>query len=301
MKTILRYLLRLTLACGLLAGLGFLYLKAYSLDPSQRETAASLLRDLKKIDAEWNADVLRAKSGQSKDYDAITAPQSTALQVLERIGEQRLGRFGVRLEDAQVVLRQTIVEKSDLVDRFKRESAIMRNSLRYLPAATAELKAKAREAGEAMPQKRAQLEALSTTAEQILQDAAGLESATDRTQARRVQIAVGRLAVNRSEYPQAVWESLDVFARHAAQIATQKEREMETLQTLGQVPLGEYINGLDAASRKAFGSADSARSYYQAGVYAYAGLLLALLAFLAARVWRRGRGGRGGLQHATSP
>lgn len=296
MNPFLKHSLRLLAACALLAGLAFLYLKGEASDPAAAETAA-LLRELKQINSNWNADVLRSRKGESKDYDAITTPQSTALQVLDRVGEQRLGRFGVRLEDAQVVLRQTIVEKSDLVDRFKRESAIMRNSLRYIPAATAELKAKARETAEAMPQKRAQLEALSTAAEQILQDATGLESATDRTQARRLQIAVGRLAVNRSEYPQPVWESFDVFARHAAQIAAQKEREMETLETLGQVPLGEYIERLEAASSKAFSSADSARGYYRIGMYLYAGLLLALLAFLAARVWLRGRGS---LQQASS-
>jgi hypothetical protein len=297
MNAFLKHFLRLAAAGALLAGLAFLYLEAYRTDPAAAETAR-LVRELKQINANWNADVLRSRKGESKDYDAITTPQSTALQVLEHIGEQGLGRFGVRLEDAQVVLRQTIIEKSDLVDRFKRESAIMRNSLRYIPAATAELKAKAREAGEATPQKRAQLEALSTAAEQILQDATGLEGATDRAQARRLQIAVGRLAVNRSEYPQAVWESFDVFARHAAQIGIQKEREMETLETLGQVPLGEYIEALDAASSKAFSRADSERGFYQTGLYIYAGLLLALLAFLVVRAWRRGSPR---LQQATSP
>jgi hypothetical protein len=253
MNAFLNFLWRTALACLLLAGLGFLYLKTYSLDPARREITVGLLADLRKIDASWNADVLQSKNGVSKDYDAITAPQSSALQVLDRIGEQGLGAFDGRLSDAQVVLRETIVTKSDLVDRFKRESAIMRNSMRYLPAAAADFKARLKEAGDAAPQKRAPLDAAATTADQILQEAAALESASDVAQARRLGISVARLAVTRAEYPQSVLESFDVFVRHATQIAVQREREMETLQSLSAVPLAEYTDKLDAAFDYMFG------------------------------------------------
>ena len=287
MKTILGYLLRLTLACGLLAGLGFLYLKAYSLDPSQRELAASLLRDLKKIDAEWNADVLRAKNGQSKDYDAITAPQSSAVQVLDGIGALGLGRFDGRLADAQTVLRETITTKSDLVDRFKRETAIMRNSLRYAPAAAADFKAKAREAGEATAQKRAQMESLSAAVDRVLQDALALEKSADKEQARRLQITIGYLTVNRADYPAGVLDSFDVFARHVNQIAIQKERVLATLDDLSSVPLVEYTDALDKAAARAFDRAEGDHGMRRGIFFVYAALLAGLALFLALRAWRR--------------
>ena len=297
MNPFLKHSLRLLAACALLAGLAFLYLKGEASDPAAAETAA-LLRELKQINANWNADVLRSRKGESKDYDAITTPQSTALQVLDRIGEQGLGRFGVRLTDAQVVLRQTIIDKSDLVDRFKRETAIMRNSLRYVPAATTELKAKLREAGEAAPQKRAQMESLSTAVEQTLQDAIALEKSADKAQARRLQITIGYLTVNRADYPAGVIESFDVFARHVNQIAVQKERELETLDDLARVPLVEYTDALGKAATRAFDRADDERGMQRALFFGYAGLLAALGLFFAFRAWRR-RAGAPRFQAAT--
>lgn len=287
MNIVLKSVLGLAAGSLLIAGAGALYLKGYSLESEQRDVTAGLLKDLRRIDATWNADVLRSRKGETKDYDAVTAPQSAALAVLDRVGEQDLGRFDHRLTEAQRALREAVVSKSDLVDRFKRESAIMRNSLRYLPAATAELKGKLKEAGDAAPQKRAQLETLATAAEQILQDAMRLESATDSVDARRLDIAVGRLTVNRGEYPPAILESFNVFAKHAMQVAAQKEREMETLQAIARVPLAEYTDALGNEARRAYDRAEGEHGTWRIAFYLYSALLAALAAFLAFRVLRR--------------
>jgi two-component system, NtrC family, sensor kinase len=287
MKTLFRYLLRLVAAGLLLAGFGFLYLKTYSSEGSQRETTAALMRELRQIDANWNAEVGRSKSGVSKDYDAITVPEGTALRLIDRVDEQRLGRFDDRLSESQKVLRATIVRKSDLVDRYKRESAILRNSLRYIPAATAELKARLREATEAAPQKRAQLDAIAAAAEQILQAATRLEASTDLAEAQRVDSAVARLAVNRAEYPPAILDAFDVFAKHATQIAAQKGRETETLEALAHVSLAEYVDAFDKEARRAFDRVEAQNDIWRTRFYVCCGLLAALLVFLLAASRRR--------------
>jgi hypothetical protein len=207
--------------------------------------------------------------------------------VLDRVGEQGLGRFDDRLIDVQKTLRETITMKSDLIDRFKRERSIMRNSLRYLPAAAAELKGKLREAGDAAPQKRGQLDAVASAVDQIVQDANKLESAKDGTEARRLDSAIGRLAVNRADYPSSVWEAFDVFVKHASQIAMQTEREMESLQALAHVPLAAHIDDLEREVRKAFDRVNGERGSYRKGFYAYCGVLVVALFFLAAPLWRR--------------
>jgi Arc/MetJ-type ribon-helix-helix transcriptional regulator len=280
MKTLFRYLLRLVAAGLLLAGFGFLYLKTYSSEASQRESTAALMRELRQIDANWNAEVGRSKSGVSKDYDAITVPEGTALRLIDRVGGQNLGRFDDRLNESQKVLRETIVRKSDLVDRYKRESAILRNSLRYIPAATAELKTRLREAAEAAPQKRAQLDAIATAAEQILQAATRLEASTDLAEAQRLDSAVARLAVNRAEYPPAILDAFDNFVKHATQIAAQKGRETQTLEALAHVSLADYADAFDKEARKAFDRVDGQNDIWRTRFYAYCGLLAALLVFL---------------------
>jgi hypothetical protein len=291
MKAFFRFLLRLSAAGLLLAGFGFLYLKTYSSEASQRETTAALMRELRQIDANWNAEVGRSKSGVSKDYDAITVPEGTALRLIDRVGEQGLGRFDDRLGESQKVLRATIVRKSDLVDRYKRESAILRNSLRYIPAATAELKARLREAADAAPQKRAQLDAIAAAAEQIMQAATRLEGSTDLAEAQRLDSAVARLAVNRAEYPPAILDAFDGFVKHATQIAAQKGRETETLEALAHVSLAEYADALDKEARKAFDRVDGQNDIWRTRFYVYCGFLTALLVFLL--VVSRRRSGTG--------
>ena len=287
MKTLLRYLLRLVAAGLLLAGFGFLYLKTYSSEASQRESTAALMRELRQIDANWNTEVGRSKSGISKDYDGITVPEGTALRLIDRVGGQNLGRFDDRLNESQKVLRATIVRKSDLVDRYKRESAILRNSLRYIPAATAELKARLREAADAAPQKRAELDAIAAAAEQILQAATRLEASTDLAEAQRLDSAVARLAVNRAEYPPAILDAFDNFVKHATQIAAQKGRETETLEALAHVALAEYADALDKEARRAFDRADAQNDIWRTRFYTYCALLVALLVFLLVASRRR--------------
>jgi two-component system NtrC family sensor kinase len=291
MKAFFRFLLRLSAAGLLLAGFGFLYLKTYSSEASQRETTAALMRELRQIDANWNAEVGRSKSGVSKDYDAITVPEGTALRLIDRVGEQGLGRLDDRLSESQKVLRATIVRKSDLVDRYKRESAILRNSLRYIPAAAAELKARLREAADAAPQKRAQLDAIAAAAEQILQAATRLEASTDLAEAQRLDSAVARVAVNRAEYPPAILDAFDGFVKHATQIAAQKGRETETLEALAHVSLAEYADAFDQEARKAFDRVDGQNDIWRTRFYVYCGLLTALLVFLL--VGSRRRSGTG--------
>src|SRR5262245_21766935 len=287
MKTFFRYLLRLVAACLLIAGFAFLYFKTYSSGASERDTTTALLRELRQIDAGWNAEVLRSKNGVSKDYDGITVPQGTALALVNRVGEQSLGRFDDRLGESQRALRDSIVRKSDLVDRYKRESAILRNSLRYIPAATAELKGKLREAADAEPQKRAQLDAIAFAADEILQLATKLEATTDLADARRLDGAVARLAVNRADYPAAIYGPFDIFAKHATQIAFQKARELETLQALAHESLSEYADALDKEARKAFDRADAQGDTWRTRFYVYCALMAALLVFLLVAGRRR--------------
>ena len=290
-----------TAAGLLLAGFGFLYLKTYSSEASQRESTAALMRELRQIDANWNTEVGRSKSGISKDYDGITVPEGTALRLIDRVGEQDLGRLDDRLGESQKVLRATIVRKSDLVDRYKRESAILRNSLRYIPAATAELKARLREAADAAPQKRAELDAIAAAAEQILQAATRLEASTDLAEAQRLDSAVARLAVNRAEYPPAILDAFDNFVKHATQIAAQKGRETETLDALAHVALAEYADAFDKEARRAFDRADAQNDIWRTRFYAYCALLVALLVFLlVARRLRSGTAAAPGASRAPA-
>jgi two-component system, NtrC family, sensor kinase len=287
----MKTLLRLIGFAALIAGLVFLYRESLGVDPAQRDKVAAALQELKQMDAEWDVHVLRSKTGLNKTYDPLARPQGAALQLFETMG----GKFAAvdhRLDTYEAQLKEALVAKVDLIDRFKAQNAVLRNSLLYVPLAAEDLKAKTREAGETAPGKRGEMASLTESTDQLLVDTLKLETARDAELNAKLRGRIGKLVERRGEYPQAVAVSFDTFLNHVSTISAQKERENELLEQLGNVPVAARIETLERAFMSAFERVQVKRDKYRMMLYIYAGLVLALLAFLV------GRGTRPTLQPA---
>jgi|SRR6185503_5491564 len=278
MKTLLKFVV----FAALVAGLVPLYQETRGVDTAQRDAVTGMLRDLKALDTDWNVQVLRSKTGLNKHYDPVTQPERVALQLLDGISPQ-LAAYDYRLKEQEQQLRDALVAKIEVIDRFKAQNAVLRNSVRYVPLATNELKAKAREAGDAIPAKRAEMTTLAGNADLVLIDTLKLETSRDADSNRNLRQLVGTLVERRGEYPQSVAESFDTFLNHVITISTQKEREEELLEDLGKVPVIARIEALDRAFTAAFDRAYARHEKYTLIMYGYAGFLLALLAFMLGR------------------
>jgi two-component system, NtrC family, sensor kinase len=278
----MKTLLRLVVFAVLAAGLWLLYRETLGVDPAQRERVASILNDLRQIDAQWDVHVLRSKTGLDKNYDPLTQPQISALQVLET-WTGKLAAVDYRLSDSEAKLKEALVAKIDLVDRFKSQNAILRNSLRFVPLAAEDLKTKAREAADSTPAKRAEMAALIESVDQVLIDTLKLETARDAELNSNLRRRVGKLVERRGEYPKALGDSFDTFLNHVATISAQKEREDELLEQLGRVAVADRIEAVDRGFMSAFERMLGKRENYRLMLYIYAGFLLALIAFLLGR------------------
>src|SRR6185436_10352284 len=146
-----------------------------------------------------------------------------------------------------------------------------------------DLKTKAREAGDATPAKRAEMAALVESVDQVLIDTLKLETARDAELNGSLRRRVTKLVERRGDYPKALGESFDTFLNHVATISAQKEREDELLEQLGRVALAERIEAVDRGFMSAFERMLGKRENYRLIMFAYAGFLLALIAFLLGR------------------
>jgi len=182
-----------------------------------------------------------------------------------------------------------LVAKIALIDRFKAQNAILRNSLRFIPLATEDLKAKAREAGESNPAQRTEMMALVQAADLVLIDTLKLETARDAELNAALRRRVGALVDRRSSYAPAVQQSFDIFLNHVSTISAQKEREDEVLEELGKLPVATRIEAVERDFVSAFDRAVAKREKYLMMSYVYGGLLLALLAFVIGRATTRSR------------
>jgi diguanylate cyclase (GGDEF)-like protein/PAS domain S-box-containing protein len=96
------------------------------------------LRSLREADAEIDAEVLASRLELSRNYDAITSHVQKAVLFSERIA--KIPDFlsdddHVAVQAAVTDMQALVREKIALVDYFKRDSAVLRNSLAYFPVA----------------------------------------------------------------------------------------------------------------------------------------------------------------------
>ena len=129
----------LALGTGL-AGLGVLVYQTSKGDAGLRAQASAYLRDLKEIDAEWSLDVLRSKSEINKNYDPVSAPLRNVDKIQDTLGDLAKQIDPATLRGPVAVLAQSFAEKVELIDNFKMQDSLLKNSLRFLPTAVSELK-----------------------------------------------------------------------------------------------------------------------------------------------------------------
>jgi diguanylate cyclase (GGDEF)-like protein/PAS domain S-box-containing protein len=96
------------------------------------------LRSLREADAEIDAEVLATRLELSRNFDALTGHVQQAVLFGERINNPP-GFLGdddrAAVQAAAHQMQALVTEKVDLVDHFKRDSAVLRNSLAYFPTA----------------------------------------------------------------------------------------------------------------------------------------------------------------------
>jgi diguanylate cyclase (GGDEF)-like protein len=121
---------------GVVALLSVVAVKMQSLDFQEHSRYQAGLVHLRELDAQLNADVLESRFELATSYDALVAD----LARLKTTGNELLiapAFVGpeARTEIAALLAShaQSVDAKAELVERFKTENAILRNSLHYLP------------------------------------------------------------------------------------------------------------------------------------------------------------------------
>jgi len=139
------HLLIAVVALGLIAALAFLYDRTQAVDLRDRNEVASALSTLNDIDNRWDMDVLRERS--ELDASQMAAPNRTATAKLAlatlRVAAPRTESAVLRTGLGE--LGKAVLEKAELVEKFKLESAGAKIALHAILSAAGELAAQADE------------------------------------------------------------------------------------------------------------------------------------------------------------
>ena len=120
--------------------LAYLYSQSQSVNSESYKRVNDNLRSLKQLDAEWNVIVLRSKVSSEENYDALSNPQKMILDLKDSIVT-----LTGKLEDNANILpkvnefQEAIDTKLNLIEDYKSQHAIFKNSLSFLPVAIEDL------------------------------------------------------------------------------------------------------------------------------------------------------------------
>ena len=122
--------------------LTWLFLRADAVAPQAHFDYSLELRRLRQADTELNAAVLANRFGLLSNFDPLVAQDQSIRRSLDAAA--RLPTYLSAADRQRVLknldtLRALQEQKTDMIDRFKRENSVLRNSLNYLPGAAEQL------------------------------------------------------------------------------------------------------------------------------------------------------------------
>jgi len=121
------------LACGIFV---FLVYQGATEDLARSRSVAAQLTEIKRLESVINQDVLRSKSGFNVSYDTIVSAMQRSnafIAHLETGPHSILNRGDKAVDRLFTVFKKGHEQKYILVERFKRDNSVLRNSLYYFP------------------------------------------------------------------------------------------------------------------------------------------------------------------------
>jgi two-component system, NtrC family, sensor kinase len=274
-------------ALTLVAVLGFLVVMTRSVGFDANNEIVAALRQLKQIDAEWNVDVLRSKTGLNNSYDPVASP----LPLIEALAVQLQSKSDVmgqsaesneRLQQLLGAYEKSMGQKIALIENFKSQNAILRNSSRFLPVAAADL-IEAVRAGSTPPAGKAMVEeSLNTLLTSTMTYALSPETALKE----RIEAGSRDLKQQVQGLPDDVRERADTLAAHVATILKQQQVGNRLLGELAALPVVKAIDTLADAHAQEHEKLLVSQQKYAQVLIAYSVFLLLLIGYIGWRLFK---------------
>lgn len=273
---------------ALVVVLGVLYLQTRELDTDANNEILGALRELKQLDAEWNVDVLRAKTGLSDNYDKVASPVPLLESLQKTLAIKSASIWSGRDESSARIhglltrYTQLMERKIDEIERFKSQNAILRNSSRFLPLAATDLVAATR-VGSVSASLQSDIE---RTMNDLLTDSMIYSQTPDEPLRERIERGTQQLEQLTAGLSPEVRERTEVLIAHVNTVVRQQQLGAELLAALIALPTAKAIDELTDAHMQERGKLLSGQQVYRQALVVYSVFLLLLLAFAGWRLLR---------------
>lgn len=275
-KVILRNASLAAVPVALLAGWMYLYAHSHAVDTAEQNQTLALLKDMKQLDSNWSADVLRSHADINPNYDALVAPLGRLAEGLTRLRERAAPLQPRTLDEAVAKVGKAVEAKAAMIDAFKAENSLFKNSLRYAPTAHQEIQAQLRSPARAGcggvdgPRLEGQLG-------HVVNQSLRYSSLADDAVAVSLRAGIDGLRSAAQSCPPLLRESVSNLMAHLDTMLNARKRQSELLRSISSVPVAASIDGLAAGFTQRFNAELDSQFSYQRLLLAYSAFALLLV------------------------
>jgi len=283
-------LLPLLLAAGWL----YLYTHSHAVDTERQNQTLALLKDLKQLDSDWSADVLRSHADIDLNYDALAAAPRRFAEGLARLRDATQAVHEARLDAALARLGQTLDAKAAQVDTFKAQNSLFKNSLRYVPTAYEDIARHV--AGRAGAARAAGAAAFDSRLAALVNESLRYSVSPERALGDSLRSGIDEMRAASGAYPATLREPVQNLLLHIGTLLRLRSGQSDLLRTISQVPVAARIDALAAELTRHVNAELASQFRYQRLLLAYSAFALLLVISGAGFIWHRHAGERRRLQ-----
>ena len=268
----------------LLALAGTLYLLAGNNGEQHYRTSISLVRQIQQLSSNWSVEIARVKADPFADFDSLAAFIPRMALLKDELSEtaQRIPGLPDRLASNLNAYRNAVEAKEERIERFKSGYAIVRNSTRYLPLATAAVQQRAREARD---------ESLARSIAALAQDMTSYLGTPTDTARERLSAELQRLREQSVAYPVPLANALANLAAHAEVLLEKQEPTERLFREATSSDISDLTDRLVDSLEFELGRAEVLTTRYEGGILGVFGVLTLFWIVLA--IQQRSRAGPG--------
>ncbi|MCC2955185.1 diguanylate cyclase [Massilia sp. IC2-477] len=265
--------------------LAFFYIRSEGTDPGVRNDVMLNLRELEKLDAEWDANILRSHIGRAPATAQLTTQLPRMQDLMVRIGEAVPEASSPAVESAYSQLRDAMQRKELLTAQFARHNPPLREALTYLPPAVADLKTELGGIEGALAPARLVIR-LDASLNALLTEILRYNVVPGAPLAARIDEILGDIAAQEIAFSPAVIEKMDAIIKSSRVILEKRPLENRLEAQIAATATGAALDRLGREFDRSFDAAQAVRERYRGYLFAYSAFLLLLLAYAGMRLRR---------------
>ena len=223
-KNFLGSLIRLLLAVLLVGVLAFLYIMSQPGELRRQPQVSTYLQQLREVDGRWSGAIGTARKDP---LGAEAGPKEDVLRlqpVLDGL-QSETAAMKIRALDVGVGgLRQTFLQKQQMVDKFDQDNTALRNELRNIVGQIAAVRQTATQIADAQPQLRVKLVPLDGQLASLSADILRVYEQPDDAVRKAVEANIAALVQQAEAYPEALRTRLKALAEPIALFSRRRAR-----------------------------------------------------------------------------